>query len=294
MGRMGRVGRVRRVGALAVGVVVLLGVARLPAQQRGQGAAAPQAPRTPRQAAPTDFTGNWVAVITEDWRFRMVTPPKGDFASVPLNDAGQKLANTWDPAKDVAAGEQCRAYGAAGLMRMPIRLRVSWQDDTTLKLESDNGQQVRLFKFGNPPTPATPPDWQGHSVAQWETFLEGQGQAAGGGGGGGGGRGGGGGGPQLSGSLKVVTTRMKPGYLRRNGVPYSGQAVLTEYFDRTSESNGDSWLILTSTVEDPANLAQPFMTSTHFKREADGSKWAPRPCEVTPEVRGRTGRAAAN
>lgn len=90
--------------------------------------------------------------------------------------------------------------------------------------------------------------------------------------------------------MKVVTTRMKPGYLRRNGIPYSGQAVLTEYFDRTTESNGDSWLIVTSTVEDPANLAQPFMTSTHFKREADSSKWAPRACEVTPEVRGRTGR----
>ena len=127
-------------------------VVDIAAQQRGQGqgAAAP-APRTPRQVAPTDFTGNWVAVITEDWRFRMVTPPKGDFASIPLNDAGQKLANAWDPARDVAAGEQCRAYGAAGLMRMPIRLRISWQDDTTLKLETDNGQQVRLFRFGTPP-----------------------------------------------------------------------------------------------------------------------------------------------
>ena len=292
VGQAGQVGRVGRAGLLAVGAVVLLGMASLAAQQRGQGAA-PQAPRTPRQAAPTDFTGNWVAVITEDWRFRMVTPPKGDFASIPLNDAGQKLANAWDPAKDVAAGEQCRAYGAAGLMRMPIRLRVSWQDDTTLKFETDNGQQVRLFKFGTSPVPTTPPDWQGHSVAQWETFLEGQGQAAGGGGGGGGGRGGGGGGPQLSGSMKVVTTRMKPGYLRRNGIPYSGQAVLTEYFDRTTEPNGDSWLIVLSTVDDPANLAQPFMTSTHFKREPDGSKWAPRPCEVTPEVRGRTGRGGA-
>ena len=119
-----------------------LSPAGLSAQQRGQDPA--QARRTPRAIAPTDFTGNWVAVITEDWRFRMVTPPKGDFASVPLNDAGQKLANAWDPARDVAAGEQCRAFGAAGLMRMPIRLRISWQDETTLKLETDNGQQVRL------------------------------------------------------------------------------------------------------------------------------------------------------
>ena len=265
----------------------------LAAQQRGQAPPA-QAPRTPRQMAPTDFAGNWVAVITEDWRFRMVTPPKGDFASVPLNDAGQKLANAWDPARDTAVGEQCRAYGAAGIMRMPIRLRISWQDDTTLKLETDNGQQVRLFRFGNSPLPTTPADWQGHSVAAWETFLDGQGQAAGGGGGGGGGgRAAGPGGPPLSGSLKVVTTRMRPGYLRRNGIPYSGQTVLTEYFDRTNESNGDSWLILTSTVDDPANLAQPFMTSTHFKREPDGSKWAPRPCEITPQVTGQTRRGGA-
>lgn len=236
------------------------------------------AARTARSVAPVDLTGNWVAVITEDWRFRMVTAPKGDFASVPLNDAGQKAANTWDPAKDAASGDQCKAYGAAGLMRLPIRVRVSWQDDTTLKLETDNGQQVRLFRFGPGDATASEPRWQGQSAASWETVAEGQGIAPAGGGGGGGGRGGANQGPQLSGSLKVVTTRMRPGYLRRNGIPYTGQAVLTEFFDRTNEPNGDSWLILTSTVEDPAYLNQPFMTTTHFKREPDGSKWRPRPC----------------
>ena len=144
--------RCARCSSVAPIVAWRLSAAGLAAQQRGQGAGRRRLARRV-QLAPTDFTGNWVAVITEDWRFRMVTPPKGDFASIPLNDAGQKLANAWDPAKDVAAGEQCRAYGAAGLMRMPIRLRVSWQDDTTLKLETDNGQQVRLFKFGDPPAP---------------------------------------------------------------------------------------------------------------------------------------------
>ena len=91
---------------------------------------------------------------------------------------------------------------------------------------------------------------------------------------------------QLSGSLKVVTTDMRPGYLRRNGVPYSGDAVLTEFFDRTDEPNGDAWLIVTSTLEDSTYLTQPLMTSTHFKREADGSKWHARPCEVTLPVEG--------
>jgi hypothetical protein len=241
---------------------------------------------TPRSAAPTDFAGYWTAVITEDWRFRMVTPPRGDVSSIPVNDAGRKAANAWDPHKDIAAGEQCRAFGAGGVMRMPIRLRVSWQDDTTLKFETDNGQQVRLFRFGSAETSRGEPQWQGQSIASWETVAEGQGIAPAGGGGGGG-QGGANPAVQLSGSMKVVTTRMRPGYLRRNGVPYSGNAVLTEFFDRTDEPNGDSWLIVTSTLDDPTYLAQPLMTSTHFKREPDGSKWHPRPCEVTLPVEGK-------
>ncbi|HLG56707.1 MAG TPA: hypothetical protein VI485_15315 [Vicinamibacterales bacterium] len=275
--------------AMAVAVLWLAPAVSLTAQQPPQPARG-QTPRTPRSVAPVDLTGNWVAVVTEDWRFRMVTPPKGDFASVPLNDEGQKSANAWDPAKDAAAGEQCKAFGAAGLMRLPIRLRVSWQDDTALKLETDNGEQVRLFRFGATAAPASAPQWQGQSAAAWETVPEGQGLAptgGGGGGGGGGGRGGANQGPQLSGSLKVVTTSMRPGYLRRNGIPYTGQAVLTEFYDRTNEPGGDSWLILTSIVDDPTYLQQPFMTTTHFKREPDGSKWSPRACEITPPVQGR-------
>lgn len=265
--------------ALAVGLSL---AATADAQQQPA-----QPATTPRAVAPTDFTGYWAAVITEDWRFRMVTAPRGDVASIPVNDAGQKAAHGWDPQKDVAAGEQCKAFGAGGLMRMPIRLRVSWQDDTTLKFETDNGQQVRLFRFGAAQPPGGEPQWQGHSVASWETVAEGQGIAPAGGGGGGGRGGGANPAVQLSGSLKVVTTRMRPGYLRRNGVPYSGAAVLTEFFDRTNEANGDAWLIVTSTLDDPTYLAQPWMTSTHFKREPDGSKWNPRACEITLPLAGR-------
>lgn len=270
--------------AVAAGGFLLAPRAVIDAQQAAPAAA------TPRGRAPADLTGYWVAVITEDWRFRMVTPPRGDTASVPVNDAGQKAAAAWDPQKDIAAGEQCKAFGAGGLMRMPIRLRVSWQDDTTLKVESDNGQQTRLFRFGASDSSRGEPQWQGDSVASWETVAEGQGIAPPAGGfGGAGGGGGRGGGPttQLTGSLKIVTTRMRPGYLRRNGVPYSGQAVLTEFFDRSDEANGDSWLILTSTLEDPTYLTQPFMTSTHFKKEPNGSKWSPRACEVTLPVEGK-------
>jgi hypothetical protein len=249
-------------------------------RHRTTAGAAAEPPKTASAAAPVDLTGYWVSVITEDWRFRMLTPPKGDTASLPLNQAGLNAAKQWDPAKDVAAGEQCRAFGAAGIMRMPVRLHVTWQDDTTLKMDIDNGRQTRLFRFDKNAKPPAEPQWQGHSLAGWETVGEGQGLAPGTAGGGN--QGAGMNAAALSGSLKVVTTHMKPGYLRRNGVPYSGNAVMTEFFDRTNEPNGDSWLIVTSIIEDAAYLNIPLMLSTHFKREPDGAKFNPRPCEVTP------------
>ena len=265
--------------ALMTGLSVVAAGQGLQGLQGRGGAATP--PRSPKEASPVDLTGYWAAAITEDWRFRMVTPPRGDYASVPLNADGTKTADAWDPAKDVAAGEQCRAFGAAGIMRLPVRLHITWQDDSTLKVDIDNGNQVRLFHFREL-VPQALPGWQGMSLASWETVQQGQGLAPAAGG-----RGNAVVVPTaLSGSLKVVTTKMKAGYLRRNGVPYSANAVLTEFFDRTSEPNGDSWLILTSIVDDPAYLNLPFMLTTHFKREPDGSKFRPRPCEVTPPVAG--------
>ncbi|HXF55813.1 MAG TPA: hypothetical protein VNK52_16990, partial [Hyphomicrobiaceae bacterium] len=178
------------------------------------------------------------------------------------------------PTRDVA--EPCRAYGAAGIMRLPVRLRITWQDEMTLRMDIDNGQQTRLLRFNRSSRPPSEPHWQGHSVAEWETVAEGQGLAPGFGLN-----------PvALSGSLKVVTTHMRPGYLRRNGVPYSGNAVMTEFFDRIDEPGGVSWLILTSIIEDPAYLDVPLMLTTHFKREPDGTKFNPRPCEVIPPIVG--------
>jgi len=247
-------------------------------------AAQQPAPGTPRALSPIDLTGNWVSIVTEDWRFRMVTPPKGDYASVPLNGAARQVADKWDPAADEAAGNACKSYGAGNIMRTPGRLHISWQDDTTLKIETDAGQQTRLLHFTG--TPGGDPSWQGYSLASWEIaggnpFGGGGGGRGGGGGGGGGGRGAAGPPPApRGGSLKVVTTRLKEGYLRKNGVPYSDSAVVTEYFDRHSESNGDEWFTVTTIVDDPKYLAQSFITSTHFKKEPDASKWYPSPCKA--------------
>ena len=224
------------------------------------------APVSPREAALVDLTGYWVSIVTEDWRFRMITPPKGDYASVPLNPEGRRVADQWDPAKDEAAGQQCKSYGAPNIMRVPGRVHITWDNDKTLKVEMDSGMQTRLFRFGASEPPAAEPSWQGSSLAEWEGAAVGRG-----------GRGGRGVQPR-GGSLKVVTTHLRPGYLRKNGVPYSANAEVTEYYDRTNEPNGDSWLIVTTTVSDPQYLQMPFVTSTHFKKEADGAKWMPTPC----------------
>jgi hypothetical protein len=240
-----------------------------PALVQAQPPPAPPKPVSPRAAAPEDITGWWVSVITEDWRWRMMTPAKGDFTSIPLNPEGRKVAEAWDPAKDEASGNQCKAYGAPGLMRLPTRLHITWQDDNTLKVEADEGTQTRLFHFGGKPPAGQAPSLQGYSVAEWDisrpTFLGFAAAVPTG---------------KLAGSLKVVTTNLRPGYLRKNGVPYSGNAVLTEYFTRTNEPNGDSWLLLTSIVEDPQYLTSEFLTSNHYKRELDGSKWNPSPCSA--------------
>jgi len=195
----------------------------------------------------------------------MVTPPMGDYTGVPMNGAARRAADAWDPARDEAAGDQCKAYGVAGVMRLPTRIRISWIDDQTLKIETDAGTQTRTIAFGSPRS--TGGDWQGVSVANWDRsasaiggFLPGP--------------------PVRGGSLKVVTTKMKGGYLRKNGVPYSADAIVTEHFDRFDVPNGDTLLVVSTEVVDPANLAQPYWTSTHFRKQGDGAGWNPTPCSA--------------
>lgn len=228
-------------------------------------------PKSPRAAAPIDLSGYWVSVVTEDWRFRMIVPDKGDYASVPLNPEGRKVADGWDPRKDQAAGDACRSYGAAAILRVPGRLHIDWENDVTLRIDTDSGTQTRLLHFGSSPSQTEMPTWQGYSVAEWEgmrgRFLNPyMGQHAAG--------------QQPEGYLKVVTTHMRPGYLRKNGVPYSANAVLEEYLDSFQELNGDRWLVVTTIVKDPQYLFQPFVTSTHFKKLPSASGWDPTECQA--------------
>src|SRR5262245_52566176 len=218
----------KRITWLFLAATAITGTAALAQEggRGGRGAAPPPPP--PQAAAPVDLTGTWVSVVSEDWRWRMMTPAKGDYASVPMTPAARMLADKWDPARDEAAGEQCRSYAAPGIMRVPGRVRISWQDNYTLKIETDAGTQTRLFYFRHPDTPAPAPasgaprSWQGFSTAQWEP------QAAAFSGGG---FGRGAAAPPTTRSLAVTTTQIRPGYLRKNGVPFSEDATVSEYFD---------------------------------------------------------------
>jgi hypothetical protein len=226
---------------------------------QGRGQAPPAGAQTGRAQAPIDITGYWVALVTDDWRYRMLTPPKGNVDYLPVTAEARRVAGEWDPAKDEAAGEQCRAYGAAGVMRLPGRLNITWDNENTLKLETDTGTQTRRFVFGAAP-PAAEPTWQGVSSARWA------------------GPGGRGRGPIPTGQLVVTTTRMRPGYLRKNGVPYSANAVLTEYFVRLVDDAEQEYLVLTQMVEDPQYLAQPYVKTYQFRKQRDASGWNPTPC----------------
>ena len=257
----------RAVCARMLLIVAVIALARvsLSAQGRGGGRGGP--PPSPRAAAPVDLTGYWVAVVVEDWRYRMLPPEKftatptlGARVNIPTNAEARKIALAWDPAKDEAAGEQCRGYGAPNIMRIPGRVHITWQDDQTLKLETDAGAQTRLFEFHGAKNEGG--GWQGVSEASWVELPGGRGA------------------PLLSGSLKIVTNKLKAGYLQRNGIPYSASATMTEYFDRVDESPGVSYLVISTTVEDPVYLTEPYLTSVHFKKEADASGWKPSPCSA--------------
>jgi len=233
----------------------------------------PPAPKlSPREGAPIDLTGYWVSVVSEDWRWRMVTPAKDDFAGIPFKPEGRKIGDTWDPAKDEASGDVCKAYGAATIMRLPGRVHITWQDDSTLKIETDTGEQTRLLKFGDKVPENFAPSRQGYSQAQWEQPERGIGTPRPGFG------------ATREGSkgraLEVVTTHLLAGYLRKNGFPLSANAVVREDFDLFTERNGQPWFVVTTIVEDPTYLQEPYVTSSNFKKEPDGSKWHPRPCSA--------------
>ena len=276
----------RRWSRALIGMLMLSAGALLQAQPPGLGSAplgapnlpppgaAPLGPSVPgnardaRSQAPIDLTGYWVSIVTEDWRYRMVVPGPGYYAGIPMTLAAKQSADAWSRARDEAAGKQCEAYGAAAIMRVPERLRISWQDPNTLEVQTDAGMQTRLLRFEPTPQQASaPPSLQGLSVAHWQVAMPG------------------GFGPvprnaPRYGSLAVTTTRMTGGLLRTNGVPYSGQSSLMEQWDLNTERSGDAWLTVSSELTDPVDLRAPYIVTATFKKQKDAAGWDPSPCTL--------------
>jgi hypothetical protein len=308
--------------AIAASVTAIVTCSVLLDAQRGGGRGQGAPPASARAAAPVDLTGYWVSIVTEDWRFRMVTPAKGDYASVPLNAEGRRVADMWDPSKDGL----CDAFGAAGLMRMPGRVHITWQDDNTLKIETDAGQQTRLLHFG-PSTGSAPAradsregagsatanerTLQGYSAAQWiggagggpvggfggfggnvvapeAASAAGRGQPTGARGAGAPGAGGGAGnrGGEGGGGQRWGVLRVMTNQLKPAWLRRNGvpySANTTMTENFMRFADGaDEWFTVTTIVEDPTYLNQSFITSTNFKREPDGSKWKPTSCRPSP------------
>ena len=249
-----------------LGAAIVL--AAWPSVSQAQGRAGQAAPvPTAKAAAPIDLTGYWVSMISEDWRYRMITPAKGDYQGIPMTPEARKVADAWDPAADTTAGLQCKSYGAAMIMRVPGRLRITWQDDDTMRVETDAGTQTRTYRFRPAPGASKERSWQGDSTAEWQTPRGARGRGAQE--------------PPKNGSLKVVTTNVRAGYLRKNGVPHSENAIITDYYSLARLRADLEILVVTTVVEDPQYLTQPFIVSSQFKKQADGAGWEPAPCSAT-------------
>lgn len=222
-----------------------------------------------REAALADLTGTWVSVVTEDWIWRMVTPLIGDLSNIPLNEDAIEIAMQWRPENDV--GNECIAYGTPAIMSEPARLRISWENDLTLKMEIDSGMQTRFFHFDENVSPDEP-SRQGHTVATWNRGISNPSRGSLGAIGGFG---------DKARTLVAHTNNLIPGYLRKNGIPFSDQTTVTEYFEVLELADGHTWLFDIIVVDDPVFLREPWVISRNFRKEADDSKWDPQECFVT-------------
>jgi hypothetical protein len=215
---------------------------------------------TPRDAAPVDLAGYWVSVVTEDWIERMSpdSPPSGTGFRGGTPPAPRPVSNPNEP---------CRVYGAAGSLRVPGRVQITWLDNSTLEIDLDAGSQRRVLHFDSAGAAPSGKTLQGYSVAAWQTGDRGR-------------RGRAGGGtpatPPAWGSLEVVTTNMSGGYLLSSRSNYTDEAVLTEHFTY-HEDFGDAYFTVTAIVDDGGTRN---ITSSTFKKEPSGAMFNRSGCEI--------------
>jgi hypothetical protein len=207
--------------------------------------------------AQMDLAGEWSPQFHEEQPERLGGPPIGDYAGLPINDAARFMANSWDASILSVPEHQCKPHPADYSPRGPANMRL-WKEVDPLTGELTafrthiqwQAPERWIFMDGRSrPDEYAAHTWQGFSIGSWEGPV-----------------------------LKVVTTHLKKGWIRRNGVPRSDQAELTEYFYR----HGD-FLTWTVIVNDPVYLTEPMIRTTDFR-------WAPTqnvgiyPCDIVSEV----------
>jgi cyclase len=210
-------------------------------------------------AAPgADLSGSWSPVIHEDFPERIPGPELGDYLGLPITDGARLHADSWSPSRLTLQEHQCRVHTSPYIYRGPLQLRI-WEEKDPESQEiiairnyiSTYEQNRTIWMDGRP----HPPDyaahtWQGFSTGRWEGDM-----------------------------LTVYTTHIKKGWIRRNGLPQSDRATLTEHFIR----HGD---ILThvAILNDPIYLTEPLIKTQDFVRNVrEGGNWL-YPCEYVVEV----------
>ena len=207
-------------------------------------------------ASGVDFTGEWAPRFHEDEPERVPGPELGDFLGIPISDAARLRAVAWAASVQTLPEWQCRPHSADYIWRGPSPLRI-WKevDPVSRQVTAWHAEWLRsvdrsIYMDGRPhPSPNAPHTWAGFSAGKWDGDV-----------------------------LTIKTTHLKEGYLRRNGLPRSDVATLTEHW----MLHGDV-LTVAAIVTDPVYLTEPFIRTTDY--ELDLHQWVPPyPCHVVEEV----------
>ena len=207
-------------------------------------------------AAQVDFSGEWAPRFWEDQPERVAGPELGDFTGIPINDAARARAAAWDAEIQTLPEWQCRPHSADYIWRGPSQLRISKEvDPISREVVAFHAEWLRsvdraIYLDGrqHPPEGALH-TWAGFSTGKWEGDV-----------------------------LTVTVTHLKEGYLRRNGLPRSDKATLTEHWIR----NGD-FLTVMEVITDPVYLTEPFVRTTDYEL-ALNQNIPPYPCGVVQEI----------
>jgi len=206
--------------------------------------------------AQVDFSGEWAPRFYEDQPERVPGPELGDYLGIPINDAARERGDTWQASIQTLDEWQCRPHSADYIWRGPSQLRITKEvDPVTRQITAFHAEWLRsvdnvIYLDARPhPPDYAPHTWGGFATGKWEGDT-----------------------------LTVTVTHLKEGYVRRNGLPRSDLATVTEHWMR----HGD-FLTVVTIVNDPIYLTEPFIRSTDYELDLHQNV-APYPCGVVEEV----------